>query len=196
MIHLNPGFISPGFISRDKGFFEIHQFYSNMKDSVISDEDYINVKKFYNLLKIKVYNFQDIKILCEIFEQRPSLLKEILKYNPRKCNSASSFSGCVHRLKSKCCIALPTDADFVRIFEKTLIGGLICVNIRLDFYTGILVDDSDQEKVIIELNIGGKKQLKRFSSKILESDENNQYDQAMTKPLPYGCIKKWIKFQQ
>ena len=127
-----------------------------MKDSVISDEDYINVKKFYNLLKIKVYNFQDIKILCKIFEQRPSLLKEILKYNPRKCNSASSFSRCVHRHKSKCCIALPTDADFIRIFEKTLIGGFSCLNIRLAFYTDIPVDDPDKEKVIIELNIGGK----------------------------------------
>ena len=83
MIHLNPGFISPGFISRDKGFFEIHQFYSNMKDSVISDEDYINVKKFYNLLKMsnlgelsKVYNVQDTKIICKIFEQRSILLKK------------------------------------------------------------------------------------------------------------------------
>ena len=26
--------------------------------------------------------------------------------------------------------------------------------------------------------------------KILQVDENNQYGNAMTKPLPYGCIKK------
>ena len=83
-------------------------------------------------------------------------LKKIFKYNPRKCNSASSFSGCVHRHKSKYCIALPTDADFIKTFEKTLIGGFSCVNIRLAFYTDILVDDPDKEKVIIELNIGGK----------------------------------------
>ena len=83
-------------------------------------------------------------------------LKKIFKYNPRKCNSASSFSRCVHRHKSKCCIALPTDAYFIRIFEKTLIGGFSCLNIRLAFYTDILVDDPDKEKVIIELNIGGK----------------------------------------
>ena len=54
-----------------------------MKDSVISDEGYINVKKFYNLLKMsnlgelnKVYNVQDTKIICEIFEQRSSLLEK------------------------------------------------------------------------------------------------------------------------
>ena len=38
-------------ISPDKNFFATHQFYSNMKDSVISEEDYNNVKKFYKLLK-------------------------------------------------------------------------------------------------------------------------------------------------
>ena len=73
-------------ICTDKDFFEIHQFHSNMKDSVISDEDYNNVKKIYKLLKMsnlgelsKVYNFQDTIILYEIFEQRSDLLKEIFK---------------------------------------------------------------------------------------------------------------------
>ena len=32
-------------------------------------------------------------------------------------------------------------------------------------------------------------EVKRFSSKIIKMDENNQYRFAMTKPLPYGCIK-------
>ena len=31
--------------------------------------------------------------------------------------------------------------------------------------------------------------VKRFSSKIIKMDENNQYGFPMTKPLPYGCIK-------
>ena len=115
--------------------------------------------------------------------------------NTRKCNSASSFSGCVHRNKSKCCIALPTDAKYVRAFEKTLIGGFSCVNTRLAFDTNILLSDPDKEKVLIELNIDGKKQNKRFSSKMLKMDKNNQYGMAMTKPLPYGCIKNRIKCQ-
>ena len=119
--------------------------------------------------------------------------KKIFKYNPRKCNIARSFSGCVYRNRSKCCIALSIDADFVRVFEKTLIGSFSCVNTRLAFDTNILVNDPDKEKVIVELNINGKKQIKRFPSKILKMDENNQYGQAMTKPLPYGCIKKEVK---
>lgn len=80
-----------------------------MKDSVISEEDYAKVKNFYTILKMsnlgelnKIYNFQDTIILAEMFEQRSDFLQKIFKYNPRKCNSASSFSGCVHRNKSKC----------------------------------------------------------------------------------------------
>ena len=101
------------------------------------------------------------------------------------------LSGCVHRDKSKCCIALPTDAEHVRVFEKTLIGGFSCVNTRLAFDTEMLLnDDKNNNKVLFDLQIDGKKQAKRISSKILKMDENNQYGQAMTKPLPYGCIKK------
>lgn len=100
-----------------------------MKDSVISEEDYVNVKNFYTILKMsnlgelnKIYNFQDTIILAEMFEQRSDFLQKIFKYNPRKCNSASSFSGCVHRNKSKSSIVLLTNAEFVRVFEKTLIA--------------------------------------------------------------------------
>ena len=37
------------------------------------------------------------------------------------------------------------------------------------------------------------KQKKRVTTKILKMDENNQYSNAMTKPLPYGRIKKMKK---
>ena len=168
-----------------------------MKDSTIPDEEYENVKKFYTTLKLKslgelghIYNFQDTIILCEIFEQQFSRLQEIFKYNPRKRNSTSSFSSCVHRNKSKCCIALPTDAEHVRVFEKALIGGFSCVNTRLAFDTEVLINKIENEKVIFDLLIDGKKQTKRISSKILRMDENNQYGMAMTKALLYGCIKK------
>ena len=57
-----------------------------MKDSKISLEDYQNVKKFNTLLKLsnlgelnKLYNLQDTIILCNIFEQRSDLLKQIFQ---------------------------------------------------------------------------------------------------------------------
>ena len=73
---------------------------------------------------------------------------------------------------------------------KTLIGGFSCVNTRLAFDTEILLDDNKIEKVLFDLNIDGKKQTKRMSTKILKMDDSNQYGHSMTKPLPYGCIKK------
>ena len=48
----------------------------------------------------------------------------------------------------------------------------------------------DKLKVIYDLDIDGKIQKKRNVSKILKMDKNNQYDNAMTNPLPCGCIKK------
>ena len=109
----------------DGSFFLSHNFYSSLKDDLITTDEYENVKKIHQTMKLKnlgelnkIYNFQDTIILCEIFEQRSDHLQKLFKYNPRKCNSASSFSGCVHRDKSKCLIALPADAEHVRVFEK------------------------------------------------------------------------------
>ena len=51
------------------------------------------------------------------------------------------FSGCAQRLKSKCSIVLPTDADFIRVFEKTLIGGYSCINTRMAFDTADFLKD-------------------------------------------------------
>ena len=74
-------------------------------------------------------------------------------------------------------------------FERTLIGGFNCVNTRLAFDKEILIDDNKNEKMLFDLHIDGKKQTKRISIKTLKMDENNQYGEAMMKPLSYGCIK-------
>ena len=96
-------------------FFEIQDFHSSLKNLVISNEKYQQVKKLSLLLKMRhlgdlnnLYNFQDTLILCKVFESRTKFLNEKFEFNPRKCNSASSFSGCVHRDKSKCVVALTT----------------------------------------------------------------------------------------
>ena len=96
-------------ISPEEGFFFLpHQFYCSLKETIISKEDYDLVKKFYQTMKLKnlgelnkLYNFQDIIILYEIFENRSSQLQKLFKYNSRKCNSASFFSGCLHRDKKQ-----------------------------------------------------------------------------------------------
>ena len=69
-------------------FFLKHQFFSSLKDTVMSDQEYENVKNFYKTLKLqnlgelnKIYNFQDTIILCEIIEHHLSFLQNIFKYN-------------------------------------------------------------------------------------------------------------------
>ena len=78
-----------------------------------------------------------------------------------------------------------------------MIGGFSGLNTRLAFDTNILFPNKndldkkrDNLKIVYNLKIDNKQQKKRVVSKILKIDENNQYGNAMTKPLPYGCIKK------
>ena len=157
----------------DRNFFLPHNFYSSLKDDIMTLEEYKNAKKIYQTTKLKnlgelnkIYNFQDTIILCEIFEQRSEHLQKFFKYNPRKCNSASSFSGCVQGDKSKYLIALPTDAEHVRVFEKILIGGFSCVNTTMVFDTQIFLNHKRNEKVLFNLEINGKKnKQKEFQQK-------------------------------
>ena len=130
-----------------------HHFYSDLKDNIISQEECKNVKKFWRIMNFenlgkvnKIYNFQDTIIPCKIFEPCSDHLQKLFKYNPRKCNSASFFSGCTQRYQSECNIALPTDAEHVRLFEKTLTGGFSCLNTRLAFDTQILISDKERMK--------------------------------------------------
>ena len=78
------------------------------------------------------------------------------------CNS---FSGCVHMDKSKCLIALSTDAQHVRVFKKTLIGGFSCVDTRLAFDTQILLAGNENEKVLLDWKIDEKNKLKEYRQK-------------------------------
>ena len=141
-----------------------------MKDSFSWEGEYENVKKFYKTLRLsnlgelnQIYNFQDTIILCEIFEQRYQIFQKMFKFNPRKWNSANSLGDCVHRDKTKCCTALPTNAEHVRAFEKTLIRRFSCVNTRFAFDTEILMSDYNTEKVISDFDIDGKKNKQNVS---------------------------------
>ena len=124
-------------------------------------------------------------------------------FNPRRCNSASSMSGCIEREMSKIILALPTKYEHVEIFKETVFGSFSSVNARLAFDSQILLpnltDKIDLEnnpmnknfnyKVVYNLNINNEKVKKRVITKILKLNENNQYGNGMTKPLPTVYIK-------
>ena len=136
-------------------------------------------------------------------------MKKKFGFNPRKCNSASTLSGCVQCNQSKVIIALPTNYSHAEIFEKTLIGDFTCVNNRLGFDTEVLlpnfddyskmdIDESFQAYKNQDYKLGYNIKLdddelssqRRVISKSIKFDENNQYGFAMTKPMPVGAIKE------
>ena len=77
------------------GFFAKTEFFSSLKNKIILDADYENVKKFWQI------NFQDTIIFCEIFENGAKEMIKRFPYKLRKCTSASSQSSCIHRYLSK-----------------------------------------------------------------------------------------------
>ena len=49
-------------------------------------------------------------------------------------------------------------------------------------------------KVVYNIKFGKEKVKKRVITKTLKLDENNQYGNRMTKPLPTSCIKDDLIF--
>ena len=70
-----------------------------------------------------LYNAQDVILLCEIAENRFQFMHDQYNFNPRKCNSASTLSGCIEREMSRVIIVLPTSNEAVDIFEQTVTRG-------------------------------------------------------------------------
>ena len=130
-------------------FFEKCEFYSDLKQKSVKDEDYECSVYLYKTLKMRnlgdmndLFNTQDVVLLCEITENRFQLMHDRCGFNPRKCNSASSLSGSTERDLSKVIIALPTTNEIVDISEQTLTGGFSCVNTRFAFDTEILLPNA------------------------------------------------------
>ena len=64
-------------------------------------------------------------------------MHDLYGFKPRKCNSASTLSGCIEREMSRVIISLPSSNEAVDIFEQTITGGFSSVNTRLAIDTEI-----------------------------------------------------------
>ena len=134
------------FIKPDKDFSEKTEFFSELKLSVVNDEDYENSKYLYKTLQMRnlgdlndLYKTQDVILSTEIIESHFQSMQDMYGFNPRKCNSTSLMSGCIEREMSKIILALPTKNEHVEIFEETVIVGFSCVNTKVAFDTLILL---------------------------------------------------------
>ena len=191
-------------------FFEKTEFFSKLKQKAVNNADYQTSFYLYKTLKMRhsgdmngLYNVQDVILLSEICENRFQCMNDRYGFNPRKCNSASSLSGCIEREMSRVIIALPTSNEILDIFEQTITGGFSCVNNRLAFDSEIFLPNAIKQntesknyrkgydlKVCYNIKLNSDKiQPKRVITKILKLDENNQFGFGMTKPFPTGCTK-------
>ena len=84
------------FIKPTNDFWEKTEFFSELKQSIVNDDDYENCKYLYQTLKMRnlgdlndLYNAQDVILLCEIIDNRFQAMKDTYSFNLRRCNSAS-----------------------------------------------------------------------------------------------------------
>ena len=104
-------------------FFEKTEFFSKLKQKAVSDEDYTTSFYLYKTLKMwhlgdmnDLYNVQDVILLSVICKSRFQFMHKRYGFNPRKCNSASTLSGCIEREMSRVINALPTSNEVFRYF--------------------------------------------------------------------------------
>ena len=137
------------FIKPEGIFWEKSKFFSKLKQKAVDNESHENSKYLYTTFKMRnlgdlndLHNVQDVILLTEIVESRFQAMQDAYGFNPRKCNSASSMSGCIEREMSKIVLTLPAKYEHYEIFEQTVIGGFSIVNTRLAFNTEILLPNS------------------------------------------------------
>ena len=130
-------------------FFEKTEFLSKLKQKAVKDADYQTFLYLYKTLKMRhlgdmndLYNVQDVILLSEICENRFQFMNDRYGFNPRKCNSANTLSGCIEREMSRVIIALPTSNEILGIFEQTITGGFSCVNNQLAFDSEIFLPNA------------------------------------------------------
>ena len=75
-------------------------------------------------------NFENTCLFCKIIEKRFGKMHKMYDFNMRRCNLASTLSGCIERDLSKVTTALPTNTDVVEMFQKTITGRFSCINTR------------------------------------------------------------------
>ena len=113
------------FLIPENEFWEKTEFFTELKQSAVDDNDYENSKYLYQTLKMRnlgdmndLYNVQDVILLCEIIENRFQEMNNTYGFNPRKCNSASSIRNYIEREMSRIILALPIKLEHVEIFDQ------------------------------------------------------------------------------
>ena len=109
----------------DEQFWNKTEFFSELKLQTVDDESCENSKFLFKTLKMRnlgdindLYNTQDVILLCQILESRFQAKQNTYGFNLRKCNSASTRSGCIERECQKLSLRFQQKSNMLKFLNK------------------------------------------------------------------------------
>ena len=159
------------------------EFYSQLSDEHISDEDYAHAKKVWETFKMKnmgyyhdLYLHSDILLLADVFENFRKTCLEHYKLDPCHYFTSPGLSWDAMLKMTNVKLELMTDIDWFQFIEKGLRGGTSYIANRYGKANNPYMKEYDE---------------KEPSSYIMYLDANNLYGWAMSQCLPTGGFK-WM----
>ena len=162
----------------------IENFYSQLTDSDISEDDYRHAKDVWNTFNLKnmgeyhdLYLQTDILLLVDVFENFRKTCLNYYRLDPLHYVSAPGLAWDAMLKMTGINLELMTDIDMQLFIEKGLRGGISYIAHRHAEANNKYMKNYDISKLI---------------SYIIYLDANNLYGWAMSKPLPYGNFR-WVE---
>ena len=162
-------------------------FYSQLNDAGVSDEDYQYAQMIWKKFQIAdlgdyhdLYLKTDVMLLADVFEEFRKICFENYQLDPAWYYTAPGLSWDALLKHSQIELELLSDPDHLLMFEKGIRGGVAMIPNRWGKANNKYMDTYD------------KSQPSKF---ITYLDANNLYGWAMMQPLPVGKFK-WMNNEE
>ena len=160
------------------------EFYSQLKDEGISEDDYSHVQNIWNTFNLQnmgeyhdLYLKTDILLLTDVFENFRKTCLTYYKLDPLHYITSPGLAWDAMLKMTGINLELITDIDMQLFIEKGLRGGISYIAHRHAEANNKYTRNYDPDKP---------------SSYIMYLDANNLYGWAMSKPLPYRNFR-WVR---